>query len=191
MKKLLPLLALSTLILGASEKLIPEGNYEFTKCYIPQKVAGRYGWMNGLEYNNSLTIMNMFDETEELAIFAVDPDPVKSRRGVLKDDEIPLLKKRMELFRQHKLPMVGGLYDRGFNNRPIPTEKELEELAKNPVFLGARAFNEWGTNLDRFLMIRFQRDKIKEAATKRRIPLFKDFFPAVFHNSERASGCDS
>ena len=178
MKKLLPLLALSTLILGASEKLIPEGNYEFTKCYIPQKVAGRYGWMNGLEYNNSLTIMNMFDETEELAIFAVDPDPVKSRRGVLKDDEIPLLKKRMELFRQHKLPMVGGLYDRGFNNRPIPTEKELEELAKNPVFLGARAFNEWGTNLDRFLMIRFQRDKIKEAATKRRIPLFKDFFPA-------------
>ncbi len=178
MKKLLLLILSGSLVISASEKLLPAGNYEFNSRYIPQKVAGRYGWHNGLEYNNSLTIMNMLGETEELAMFAVEPDPVKKRRGILREDEIPLLQKRLELFRQHKLPMVGALYDRGFNNRPIPTEKELDELAKNPVFLGARAFNEWGTNLDRFLMIRFQRDKIKEAATKRRIPLFKDFFPA-------------
>lgn len=179
MKKLfLTAILFGTLALTGSGYLIPAGDYRFNSLYIPKQVAGRYGWLNGLEYNNSLTVMEMFDEIEELAIFGVDPDPVKSRRGVLKDEEIPLLQKRMALFRQHKLPMVGALYDRGFNNRPLPTEKELDEFAKNPAFLGVRAFNEWGTNLDRFLMIKFHRDKIKEAATKRRIPLFKDFFPA-------------
>ena len=162
----------------ASGELVTPGDHHINATYTPKKVAGRYGWLNGLEYNNSLTIMEMFDEIGELAIFGVDPDPFKSRRGILKDSEIPLLKKRMELFRQHKLPMVGALYDRSFNNRKLPTDKELAELAKNPCFLGVRGFNEWGTNLDRMLMIRFQRDKIKEAATKRRIPIFKDFFPA-------------
>ena len=58
--------------------------------------------------------------------------------------------------------MVGALYDRSFNKRPLPTDKELAELAKNPAFLGVRGFNEWGTNLDRMLMIRFQRDKSKK-----------------------------
>jgi len=178
MKKLLLAALLGTLPLWASDYLIPAGNYDFNSLYIPKQVAGRYGWLNGLEYNNSLTVMEMFDEIEELAIFGVDPDPVKARRGILKDSEIPLLQKRMQLFRQHKLPMVGALYDRGFNNRPLPTKQELAELAANPCFLGVRGFNEWGTNLDRFLMIKFHRDKIKEAATKRRIPLFKDFFPA-------------
>ena len=180
MKKLL-LFALScsaVLSLLASGELVTPGDHHINATYTPKKVAGRYGWLNGLEYNNSLTIMEMFDETEELAMFGVDPDPLKSRRGTLKDSEIQLLKKRMELFRQHKLPMVGGLYDRSFNNRPLPSPQELEELAKNPCFLGVRGFNEWGTNLDRMLMIRFQRDKIKEAATRRRIPIFKDFFPA-------------
>ena len=162
----------------AAEDLAATGDYSFNSVYIPRKVAGRYGWLNGLEYNNSLTIMEMFDEIEKLAISGVDPDPVNSRRGVLKESEIPLLKRRMELFRQQKLPMVGALYDRSFNKRKLPTDKELAELAKNPAFLGVRGFNEWGTNLDRMLMIRFHRDKIKEAATKRRIPIFKDFFPA-------------
>ena len=178
MKKLFltALLGAGTIMIAGD--LVVPGDFKFNSAYIPRKVAGRYGWLNGLEYNNSLTIMNMFDETEELAMFGVDPDPLKSRRGKLADSEIPLLEKRLKLFRQHKLPMVGGIYDRSFNNRPLPTDKELEELAKNPCFLGVRGFNEWGTNLDRILMIRFRRNQIKEAATKRRIPIFKDFFPA-------------
>lgn len=165
-------------IVWAAEPLVPAGDKPLNAAYIPKKVAGRYGWLNGLEYNNSLTIMDMFDEIENLAISGVDPDPLKSRRGKLMESEIPLLEKRMELFRQHKLPLVGGLYDRSFNQRPLPTDKELAELAENPCFLGFRGFNEWGTNLDRFLMIRFHPDEIKEVATKRRIPVFKDFFPA-------------
>ena len=180
MKKfLLPVLAAAAACgSAASDNLVARKDYSFNAVYTPKKVAGRYGWLNGLEYNNSLTIMNMFDEIEELAISGVDPDPLKSRRGKLLDSEIPLLKKRMELFRQHKLPMVGALYDRSFNNRPLPSDAELAELAKNPCFLGVRGFNEWGTNLERILMINFQREKIKDAAAKRRIPLFKDFYPA-------------
>ncbi len=180
MKKLflLAFICAAAFTVFSANELVTTGDYRFNAVYTPKKVAGRYGWLNGLEYNNSLTIMEMFDELGELAIFGVDPDPLKSRRGTLKENEIPLLKKRMELFRQQKLPMVGALYDRSFNKRPLPTDKELAELAKNPAFLGVRGFNEWGTNLDRMLMIRFQKDKIKEAATRRRIPIFKDFFPA-------------
>lgn len=120
----------------ASGELVTPGDHHINATYTPKKVAGRYGWLNGMEYNNSLTIMEMFDEIGELAISGVDPDPFKSRRGTLKESEIPLLKKRMALFRQHKLPMVGALYDRSFNNRKLPTDKELAELAKNPCFLG-------------------------------------------------------
>ena len=185
MKRWLLYLQLGVMALAtASGPLLPADDRNFNDVYVPKKVAGRYGWLNGMEYNHGLTMMEALDEIEELAIFGVDPDPVNSRRGTLQDREIPLLQKRMELFRQRRLPMVGALYDRSFNNRPLPTEKELDELAGNPCFLGVRGFNEWGTNLDRFLMIRFHRDKIKDAATKRRIPLFKDFFPAEMKEPE-------
>ena len=63
----------------AANELVTTGDYRFNAVYTPKKVAGRYGWLNGMEYNNSLTIMEMFDEIEELAIFGVDPDPLKSR----------------------------------------------------------------------------------------------------------------
>ena len=70
MKKLF-LLAVScsaAFSLLASGELVTPGDHRINATYTPQKVAGRYGWLNGLEYNNSLTIMDMFDEIEELAI---------------------------------------------------------------------------------------------------------------------------
>ena len=57
MKKLLLLILSGSLALSASEKLLPAGNYEFNSRYIPQKVAGRYGWHNGLEYKVPLPYM--------------------------------------------------------------------------------------------------------------------------------------
>jgi hypothetical protein len=162
-----------TLAAAEAEKLLPEVVWKPNEAYLLKSLCGRYGWQNGIERNNGQKMMFQQNHTENSAIWGYAPGMQKI--GLPEDR--PLLEKRLELFRAHKLPALGRMYIFFDKQIPYPTSEELAELAANPGFLGFRSINEWGTQLDRLMKICFHPETVREAASLKMMPKTKDFFP--------------
>jgi len=177
MKKICSLLCSALTLAAFSGDIIPQRNYDFNELYPLRKVAGRYGWLTGIDVQNpGQIIMFQLGLSDELAMFSVEPDG--NQNSNLKGQEY--LKRRLELFQKGKLPLSAP--NRPFyldNNIQPPSQKKIEAIAQFDNFLGWRPFNEWGTGFIRMLSAATSQSKVNTTAGKKQAErgkeLFKDF----------------
>jgi len=167
------LFAGSLSLLSGGEALLPANSAPMTDAYKIPSVCGRYGWQGGVERYNGQLMMFQNGHTENTALWAIPWDP-----KTLDPATKYLADRRMQLFKEGKLPAVGGLYDCWWKeNLVYPTDQKLKELAANPAFMGFRCLNEWGTQVDRAVNLLWHPEQAA-SGSHRLLPFLKKYIPA-------------
>ena len=143
-------MAAATLACGGETLVPPSTTFAYNENYPLKTAAGRYGWFCGVDRMNGGEIMFQLGQLDELAAFSLSP---LGKSPAARNPEH--YQHRRQLFRDGGIPLTGPNfryyvhYTRAASDLPGP--EALRDLAGRANFLGYRAFNEWGTGLDRMI----------------------------------------
>ncbi len=147
MKKSFLLLVLCAAANAGAAEIVASPDTPFNGRYIPAKVCGKWYWLTGVDMHNGPEIMASLGLDQVRALRGSDP---------FAKQKSPVMEKRMKLFREGKLPLLGFNFPYFNTNNKYPTPEQIRRMREMPNFLGWRGFNEWGTGLDRMLRAAFE-----------------------------------